>query len=160
MILKFKRLQIKIFVKILEKRVGLCSQKETREDKHILLWDFDNSKLVNIVKTLKRLQIKYKLPAIFLVKSSPFSYHAYSFTARPFREVIHILSDTPQVDMTYLRMGMVRGYYTLRITSRKNEGIFSLERLLPSIIKEEMDKSGMMINEYLTSNKGGHDAKG
>ena len=154
MILRIGNFQFRLYMSILEKRIGVCSQKATTEDKHILLWDFDNSKISKINKTLKRLSIKHKLPTIYVISSSPYSYHAYCFTSRPFRETIHILSDTPELDENYFRLGIVRGYFTLRITPRKDE-YFKMVKIIKSIYKDEMARNDVTINEYLTSNKGG-----
>lgn len=147
------KFQLRIYLSRLEKREGACSQIFTDTDKHILLWDFDNTPINEIELSLRAIMIEYRLPPIYIILSSPYSYHAYCFTARSFREVIHILSATPQVDLYYLRLGMVRGYYTLRITPRKNDN-FKLITILKSSICNEVDPMDITINEYLTINKG------
>lgn len=154
MIIRIKNFQFRFYFSRLEKRVGACSQMYGNPKLHALLWDFDRYTYNQIKKSLVKIQEKYKLPNIMIVQSSKKgSYHAYSFTARPFREIIHILSDTPEIDLTYLRLGMVRGYYTLRITPRKNDSI-SVVGILKSIYPDEMSFNGLTVNEYLTSNKG------
>ena len=153
--IRINKLQLNFYANILEERTGICSQKYTDSSKHILLWDFDNGTLSKIISELKKLQIKYKLPKIYIIESSVNSYHAYCFVSRSFRETIHILSDTSIIDMVYLRLGMVRGYYTLRITPRRNDK-FRLVKVLKSAHLQEMDFSDTTINKYLTSNKGGH----
>ena len=152
--------QFRFYVSMLEKRVGVCSQKYDNPLEHIVLWDFDRFELLEIATSLKYIQTKYKLPNIMIVQSSSKgSYHAYSFTARTLREVIIILSDTPQIDMTYLRLGMVRGYYTLRITPRKKDSKFRIVKVLWSKYPDEISPLDVTTNKYLTSNKGGHNAK-
>ena len=153
--IRIGKFQIRVYASVLEKRIGICSQKYDKTDSHILLWDFDYMSLSKIVKSLKVIQDTYCLPVIYVIKSSPDSYHAYCFTARTFRETITILSATTTLDITYLRMGIVRGYFTLRISPRKNEPKFKLVRKLWSIYPDEAGYSDMTINEYLTSNKGG-----
>lgn len=155
MLINIGRLQIKFFVTILEKRIGACSNIYNSKDEHILMWDFDKAKLRNIIKSLQSVQNIYKLPNIYVVLSSPKSYHAYSFTARKFREIISILSATPEIDMKYLSLGIIRGYYTLRITPRKNDS-FKLIKILESSVDDEVNPLDITVNEYLTSNKGGH----
>lgn len=159
MIANIGNIQIRFYVSRLEKRTGICSQKYDDLNKHCLLWDFDYSSIDNIIVSLKRLQKQYCLPAIYVIQSSPDSYHAYCLVARAFREIVNILSATLEVDMTYLRMGFVRGYFTLRITPRKNEPEFKLLRILTSSYKNEMSFDDLTVNEYLTSNKGGKYAK-
>ncbi len=145
--------QLRMYFSRLEKRQGACSQIFTDNDKHILLWDFDNTPIGEIEQSLITVQQIYNLPPIYIISSSPYSYHAYCFTARPFREVIHILSAIPQVDLYYLRLGMVRGYYTLRITPRQND-TFQLVKKLPSNIPNEINPLEITLNEYWTINKG------
>ena len=152
--------QLKVYFSKLEKRVGVCSQQYDDFSKHCLLWDFDYSNVNDIIKSLEHIQKQYCLPSIYVVQSSLDSYHAYCLVARPFREVVNILSATPEIDMTYLRMGFVRGYFTLRITPRTNEPEFSLVKILSSNYKNEMSFDDLTVNEYLTSNKGGkHNVK-
>jgi len=153
MIIRIGKLQLRAYATILEKRIGICSQKDTREDKHALLIDFDNSSISTIINSLSSLQKKYKLPAIYIVASSKHSYHAYCFTARKFMEIIHILSDIPELDESYFRLGIIRGYFTLRITSRKGDK-FKLVKTLVSVYPNEMLPDSLTVNEYLTSNKG------
>lgn len=153
MIIDIGKLQLRLYATIREKRVGICSQKNTFEDKHALLWDFDTTPIQQTISDLRALQLKYKLPAIYILKTSTKSYHAYCFTARTFKEVIHILSDTPTIDFNYLRLGIVRGYYTLRITPRKHDK-FKLIRVIASAYPEEINPLDLTYNEYLTSNKG------
>lgn len=154
------KLQLRMYASILEKRTGVCSQKSDKTDKHLLLWDFDRVSISQIVMSLINIQQIYKLPSIVIIQSSPKgSYHAYSFTARPFRDIIKILADTPEVDLTYLRLGAVRGYYTLRITPRKHDPIFHIVEVLVSKYSDEMTHDDMTINQYLTNNKGVRNAK-
>jgi hypothetical protein len=149
-----KKWQLKVYFNRQEKRTGICSQQFNNPDKHCLLWDFDNIDLNTIIHSLRYLQVNYDLPDVWIIQSSPERYHAYCFTARPFREIIHILSATPEIDMAYLRLGIVRGYYTLRITPRKDSPEFKLVKVLVSTYKNEMTPLDATINEYWTSNKG------
>jgi len=146
--------QLRVYVSRLEKRIGVCSKVYQEKDKHILLWDFDEIGLDDVIASLYCLQETYDLPSIYIVSSSPFRYHAYSFTARTFREVIHILSATPEIDLEYLRLGMARGYYTLRISERKGEAFILLHTLL-SLKPDEVSPLDVSVDEYFTMNKGG-----
>ena len=147
--------QLRVYFSRLEKREGVCSNVYREDDKHILLWDFDDVRLSNIIKTLTAKQIQYKLPTIYIVTSSPKRFHAYCFVSRTFREIIHILSGTPEIDTKYLRLGMVRGYYTLRISSRTTDD-FILIKTLSSFVLDEVNPLDISINEYMTTNKGVH----
>ncbi len=147
--------QLKLYGSKVEQRVGICSQHIDSTDKHCLLWDFDYVESeFDLIVTLLRLQTKFHLPNIYVIESSPNKLHAYCFKGCSFREVIHILSDTPQIDMKYLRLGMVRGYYTLRVTPRKGDS-FRLITTLASFIKETITPMDLTVNNYLTTNLGG-----
>ena len=150
----FDTWQLRIYISRLEQRTGICSLQHNRDNEHCLLWDFDDAELGSIMMELQILQRKYKLPVIYVFESSKDKYHAYSFTSRTLRETIHILTDTPSIDMHYLRMGIVRGYFTLRISPRKGKDIiFNSE--IKSSYPDEMSPYNLTINEYLTSNRGG-----
>ena len=145
--------QLRLYFSRLEKREGVASKIYKEEDKHILLWDFDNIELPIVIKSLRVLQKLYKLPTIYIVSSSVSNYHAYSFAARTFREVIHIISGTPEIDTMYLRLGLVRGYYTLRVSERKGE-IFQLVKILNSVVPDEVNPLDVCVSDYMTINKG------
>ena len=151
-------LELRFYASRLEKRTGICSQRADNTDSHMLLCDFDNAEINNLIYSLDSIQKKFDLPTIYIVKSSPTNYHAYCFCLRTFREIILILSSLPEIDESYLRLGVVRGYYTLRISDRKGE-MFKAERTLISNFPDEMAFDEMTTNEYLTSNKGGHNAE-
>lgn len=149
--------ELNIYFNRLYKRQGVCSQKFNEPARHITIWDFDEASYNDIVRSLKRVQRKYNMPTIYIVTSSVNHYHAYSFTSRTLKDVIHILSDTEFICDTYLRLGMVRGYYTLRISPRKNECMLLVSRLI-SDKPDEMLPSEVTISEYITYNKGGQNA--
>ena len=149
------KIQLRFYMSLLEKRTGVCSQQYDNQDKHMLLWDFDYLNLDDIIESLEKVQQDYNLPSIYVIKSSPDSYHAYCFMSRSFRETINIISATTTVDMAYLRLGIVRGYFTLRITPRTGEPDFELVKILTSGFINEMLLDAMTINEYWTSNRGG-----
>ena len=147
--------QLRLYFSRLEKREGVASIAYGTIDKHILLWDFDNTKLTVINKSLRYIQTWYKLSTIYIISSSPNRYHAYCFSTRTFKEVINILSATPEIDIKFLRLGMVRGYYTLRISPRKNDN-FKIVSKLKSTIIPNIDPLAVSISSYMTINKGGH----
>lgn len=143
--------QLRIYFSKTELREGICSGSAIEPDKHMLLWDFDNSKLEDILNSLDKTQNEYLLSNIYVIQSSTFSYHAYCFTAQTFRETIHILSSVKQIDDTYLCLGMVRGYYTLRITPRFDSE-FKFVCVLGSSIEPNINPLDLTNNEYWTTN--------
>ena len=147
-----KKYQLRVYFSQIEKRQGVCSMVYA-EDKHMLLWDFDHISLRKLTGNLEFIQQKYNLPCIYIIKTSISGYHAYCFTKEKLRKVIHILSDTSGIDMAYLRLGMVRGYYTLRFSNRENDSL-KLVKILPSKVPEKISPLDITTNEYFTTNKG------
>ncbi len=153
--IKFGLWELRLYGSKLEKRIGICSVTDIDREKHALLFDFDETELSIIVNYLTALITKYNLPSIYVFESSPNNYHAYSFCGRSFREVVHILTDVPNIDMKYVSMGIVRGYFTLRISPRGNDLFgFQLVAVLPSMKENEINPLDLTVNAYLTSNKG------
>lgn len=148
-----KKLRLKIYLDRLEKRDGVCSQVFNEKDNHMLIWDFDNAELEDILNGLNLVQFQYCLPTIYIIESSPQKYHAYCFAKRSLQQTINILSGTEKIDLNYLRMGTARGYFTLRISQRKNDK-FRLAGMVKSYIPNEIEPFDITVNEYFTSNKG------
>lgn len=136
-------------VKKVELRHGLCS-KVNYCNSHVVLWDFDNSELNDIKIELKRLQNKYNLSTIYILQSSEKNYHAYCFTPCDFTEVIHILSETRFIDKVYLRLGVARGYYTLRYSDKNNYKIKLIDSIVSS--NKAISAHDITTNEYYTTN--------
>lgn len=147
------RCQLRVYASRLAKRTGACSKIPERLDEHILMWDFDDVSLADVIMSLKFIQGHYTLPPIYIIETSPNRFHAYSFVAMSFRLVAMILLATPFIDEKYVRLGVARGYFTLRISERQDEQ-FRLARILGSDIPEVNPKL-ITMNEYLTSNRGG-----
>ena len=91
---------------------------------HMLMWDFDYVFSPHLPRALLRgVQEKHELPEIHVVRSSIHGAHAYCFARRSRAEAMHILADTPGIDKMYFNIGVVRGYWTLRI-QEKGDGSF------------------------------------
>ena len=134
-------------------REGIDSQKDDNSDNHIIIWDFDNANPSSIATSLEIIQKRYCLPTIYILESSIKHYHAYCFASRSLKDDIHIISDTPFVCETFLRLGMVRGYYTLRISQRSSED-FKLRETLVSDWPNEMLSNETTLSKYITYNGG------
>jgi len=98
--------------------VGINSNIDDKKKYHILMWDFHRAGLVAIHKALRRVQVKYKLPKIYIFESSPLHYHAYSFRKVTFLELLKILCDTEYIDEDFVRFTAIRKCATLRITEK------------------------------------------
>jgi len=83
---------------------------------HILMWDFDDVSLYEVVTTLFGVQMLFKLPNIYiLLTKKPDHYIAYCFKRCTWRQAIGIIATTPCVDMNFFKYGVYRGRFTLRV---------------------------------------------
>ena len=105
---------------------------------HILMWDFDGVSLVDVRGALKLAQSYYELPRIFILESSPGSYHAYCFVRSTWGEACAIVAQTPGVDKVFLSIAILRGYFTLRF-SDKRKGKLRPVGELDSDVPEQVD---------------------
>lgn len=112
---------------------GACSLLENGE--HILMWDFDNVGLDDILASLIMIQSWHCLPRTYVLESSPGSYIAYCFKRCSFPRAISIVADTPYVDWQFVKLSVLRGYFTLRI-GEKHGCEPRLVRVLESIYPE------------------------
>lgn len=91
---------------------------------HFLMWDFDNGNIGEISLELKRLQLLYHLPEIIIMQSSrPGNYHAYCQWRMEWAWVVSILAQTKYLDQQYFKLGIMRGYFTLRFTDKVDSQI-------------------------------------
>lgn len=148
----FKGYELTFELNKVVKQTGVCS-KIGNSDKHIFMADFDNIALENVKKQLLNIQNYYVLSDVVILESSKNNYHAYSYVARDFNEICKMLLDLPDVDETFFRLGVARGYWTLRISDRKNSKITKVYTLL-SRKSYEMSPLDLMITEYITMNLG------
>jgi hypothetical protein len=100
--------------------------------KHVLFWDFDNVPLEEVIKTLCKIQRKYHLPRISVVNTGVEGYfHAYCFKAKKWGDAIKIIAETEGVDRMFFWLGIMRGYFTLRIGDKPGRS-FQAIAILPS----------------------------
>ena len=122
------------------------------DDKHILMWDFDKIKKEEVLAVLAPVQYHNNLPNIYVVETKETgSYHAYCLHKTSFQLACAILSCTPYIDMTYYRLGVTRGYWTLRISPKSGRDI-KLVDVLKSDVPEDVtvkDLKSFVIYETL-----------
>jgi len=91
------------------------------DDLHICMWDFDNQPLESIIDALLLVQHHYCLPRIFILRTNEKSnYQAFSLTRRPFKAVVVIIIETFLVDWNFWKLGVLRGFFTLRTSPKFN----------------------------------------
>lgn len=102
------------------KVVGVNSQLD--DSRHILMWDFDEVELDRVKDALRRVQTRFFLSDILILRSSePNNYIAYCFTAKDWRDTVMILAQTELVDWNFFKYGCYRGHFTLRVSPKKVE---------------------------------------
>jgi len=115
----------------IEDQVGFNSR--VSDGLHCLVWDFDDIDRNTLLSTLRFQQVTYSLPEIQIYKSRKDvdNYHAVCFKLLPWEKVVSIVAATPFVDWGFVKWGVMRGYFTLRMSPR-NDSIPFLYAKLPS----------------------------
>jgi hypothetical protein len=133
------RLRFDLSLKRLVEVTGINSNTDDTMQTHILLWDFDNQTLDNVTTSLSKIQDVWCLPEIHIIKSSGLNrFHAYCFAEFHKPMVLHILSETPFICDTFFKLGVMRGYWTLRITPKRQSEGFTPIRILPSNVRPDV----------------------
>jgi len=106
-----------------------------KDDLHVCMWDFDNKSLIAIIDELRITQRIFRLPRIFILQTSngP-NYQAFCFTLRPWQQVRSIVGQTFFVDDNFFKLGVLRGFFTLRTGPKfgfKPELVHVLMSLVP-----------------------------
>ena len=111
------------------KMIGVNS--ELGEGKHILMWDFDDVPLEDVKAALSRVQCRYFLPDIHILRTKePDNYIAYCFSSQEWRRAVEIIAQTPHVDWQFFRFGVYRGNFTLRVTPKGDRTPHIVARLI------------------------------
>lgn len=105
---------------------------------HILMWDFDNVSAEAVHEALWAQHHRWGLSKIHVLQSSvPGNYHAYCFTRTPWPKVLYILAGTEGIDKQFFKLGVMRGYMTLRFSDKPPTKI-SHVWTIPSGIAEDV----------------------
>jgi len=108
---------------------GVCSK--VGDDKHILMWDFDDISYEECEQILSDVQERLSLPNIYILKTSERHFVALSFYPYHFKAAWRIIATTPRVDSDFLRVAAANGYFTIRIGPKNGRGV-QLESVLLS----------------------------
>jgi len=96
---------------------GMCS--DTVNGKHILMWDFDNTALNDVIRSLLGVQNNYQLPNIFILETKEdTNYTAYCFAELDIKFALGIVLETPLVCWNFWRLSVMRGFFTLRFSPK------------------------------------------
>ena len=119
---------------------------------HILMWDFDGKDVHEVRAALIEIRNAYNLPQIHMVNGGhPLSFHAYCFDRHSFREASGIIAMTRNVDKDFVAFGILRGYFTLRITPKGNRHFLDGSLTIKGLRDENVSPSELTsISEYWT----------
>ena len=100
------------------------------DDTHILMWDFDDVPLEDVRSALRVVQSRYLLSDILILRTNePDNYVAYCFSSQLWRRAVEIIAATVRVDWQFLRFGIYRGHFTIRVTSKNGRIPYLVEML-------------------------------
>lgn len=86
---------------------------------HILMWDFDALPLKKVIRNLATVQTFFKLPKIYILRSSPpDNYIAYCFSRNTWAETRAIVGMTEGIDENFYKWGVFRKRFTLRVGAK------------------------------------------
>ena len=112
---------------------------------HILMWDFDDITLNNVVAALLITQRTYNLPTIYIMETKKDkNYIAYCFKEVTWRKTIEIITYTKGVDYNFIKYGIYRNKFTLRVSpkcGRKPKLVYKLFSDEPEDVKIKELKS-------------------
>ena len=109
----------RLYISISRRKPVLGVNSDLGDGTHVLLMDFDNVPSGNILQDkLDKWAAGYQLSAVTVVESSPGNYHGYCFQRHSLEETTLILAGAPFIDGMHWRLGVVRGYWTLRISQK------------------------------------------
>ncbi len=102
---------------------------------HILMWDFDDTSLEEVKGNLLQVQRYYKLPRIYILETKQATnFIAYCFKRVSWTKAVAIIAQTRGVDWHYVKWGVFRDKFTLRVTDKghgKPHCVAVLESAMP-----------------------------
>jgi hypothetical protein len=156
-------ISISIWLQKIDRVMGINSRIGKREeDKHILLWDFDDVELNWVQGSLRGKQNRYALSNIYIIGGDKErSYKAMCFDQFTFWEMIGILYNTDFIDQSFYRWTVRKGQATMRISKKKGridlnviDCLYSKNRTQPEIPEVlNFVKYETPIGEYLRIGK-------
>ncbi len=109
--------RLTIAVRRYRRHTGISSA--LNDGRHFLMWDFDDIDDALVRKALTVIQWSFDLPDIVVMRTSERSYHAYCFEPYTWARCLAILAATPHLDVNYFKMGVMREYFTLRVSEKQ-----------------------------------------
>lgn len=150
--LKLGNIRVWVSARRVEQHLGACSRLDG--DMHILMWDFDDVPLARVCRALTAQQVEYELPAVYVLETRPgTSYIAYCMARAPWDRAVAIVATTKYVDWNFVRLSVIRGYFTLRVSPKRGvEPKLAVVLESPWPAEASVDGLGLAVR-YETSRK-------
>jgi len=115
--------------------IGINSQLP--DGKHILMWDFDKDTPEEVIYHLAVIQQFFNLPKICILNTGKINRHiAYCFKRVTLQKATEIISATAGVCWGFLKWGIIRNKFTLRVTPKCGRKIHLVD-ILHSNVPED-----------------------
>jgi len=125
---QIRNIRFHVGFSIQKKVIGVNSQLE--DGKHFLLWDFDGLSLGEVMTALEYVQGWFELPSIYILNTGIEGYyHAYCFKKFHWAKAMYALASTRGIDETFFKLGVMRGYWTLRFSDKKDRSFEKVAEL-------------------------------
>ena len=84
---------------------------------HILMWDFDDCPIDNVLASLRETMLDKKLGPVWLFRTAEDSdhFHAFCLNVYTFPQALSIVAGTEGVCWDYVKWSALRGRFTLRV---------------------------------------------
>ena len=100
------------------KYIAFGITNQCKNDKFIPFFDFDINDIIYVTYDLMKVRIKHFLSNIYLIKSKN-GFNAFSLDMLSFENLLNIYKDCSFVDQDFIKFGVKRGFFTLRMGSDK-----------------------------------------
>jgi len=113
---------------------GVLSRADPEKQFHYLFFDMENCSLEECERQLRQVQVRYRLPDIYIVSDHSLSFHGYCFAVVPRKYMLHILTDPAleNIDQNFFLWTVVRGEATLRMCLKQDRPPQQVVSVLPS----------------------------
>jgi hypothetical protein len=127
---------------------GFTSDVFSGKGEHIVLWDFDvGISDWRVFKALQFIKKRKELGRIYVFQSGKReSYRAICLDKLPLKEMVRAVSETPLVDIAFLKWTMIRRSSTIRYSPKYNEKIRYIGRLGGESTREKSLSHAKILN--------------
>jgi len=123
-----RSIKFALMVSRIAKPIGVNSELE--DGNHILMWDFDDVPLEKVEFSLGVVSTRFMLSDIYILRTKePDNYIAYCFSSFDWRQAVNIVIQTVYVDWQFVRFGVFRNKFTLRVTAKSGDHPYLVKRL-------------------------------